>query len=281
MSSLTNGNDYKRGWEEGHQDALSGKDKNFRRMGLSWKYVFHGNAALDSYTEGYNIGYEAGINEKNVVRKVEITNNNKDMDYNSSQAQQFYKEFQALKDLNDNIVVCFCDRIRQVNGQFKSYMSVMVDTGVPAEECKAFEEECYVEDERNFKELFDRIVTFDLRQIRVYLEQIKRQFRAATGMDIGQIVLKTPSASISSSIPQNAVLSSTGIQNYDLQINAICNMMDFLVDQKEELKNHLRNYERDCNNMINNGVPKEICDDYMLNYYQYNYNLIKNISDQI
>jgi hypothetical protein len=281
MSSLTNGNDYRRGWEEGHQDALSGKDKDFHRMGLSWKFAFHGNTALDSYTEGYNIGYEAGINEKNVVRKVEITNNNKDMDYNSSQAQRFLKELEALKNLNDGIVVCFCDRIRQVNGFFKGYMSVMIDTGVPAEECKAFEEKCYVEDERNFSTLYDRIVSYDLPRIRMYIAQIQKQFQTATGTDIGQINLRTPSGSVSSTLPQNAVLNSNGIQNYSLQINAICNLMDFLVDQRDELRQELHVYEQRCMDMINNGVPKEIYDDYIPNYAQSNVNIINKMSAHI
>lgn len=282
MSSVTNGNDYKRGWEEGRQDALNGKDKDYRRMGMSWKFVMHGNTALDSYTDGYNKGYESGINEKNVVRKVEITNNiNNDMDYNSSQAQQFQREIQALKNLNDYLVVQCCDRIRQVDGLFRGYISVMVGTGVPAEECKAFAEKYYVEDKQNFKVFFDRIIRCDLPQIRKYIEQIRKQFQAATGTDIGQINLRLPSNSVSSSLPRNAVLSSNGTQNLGLQIQAICNMMDFLVDQRNELQQTLHDYQRYCNEMINNGVPKQVVDHYVLNYAHTNVGIINRLSGHI
>ena len=69
---IFNGDDYKRGWNEGRKAALEGKDRNFMGMGRSWKFAIHGRVALDSYTDGYKAGYEAGLNEKNTIRKVEV-----------------------------------------------------------------------------------------------------------------------------------------------------------------------------------------------------------------
>lgn len=70
--SVFNGDDYQRGWNEGRKAALEGKDRSFLGMGRSWKFAIHGRFALDRYTDGYKAGYEAGLNEKNVVRKVEV-----------------------------------------------------------------------------------------------------------------------------------------------------------------------------------------------------------------
>jgi hypothetical protein len=57
---LFNSNDYNRGFDDGKNDGYAGDDKNYRRMGRSWKYAIHGNHSLNTYTEGYNQGYLVG-----------------------------------------------------------------------------------------------------------------------------------------------------------------------------------------------------------------------------
>lgn len=275
MSSLTNSNDYKRGWEEGRQDALDGKDKNYSRMGMSWKFVFHGNSALERYAEGYDKGYEAGLNENQVVRKVEIINSTNDMD-NSSRVQDLLREMEALKDLNDFLVVYVCDRVRQVNGLFEKYIEIMAGTGVLVQACETFRTQYYQKDMALFKRLFERIIQYDLPQIRKYIEMLKSQFRVATGRDIGSINLRLPGNSVSVSLPSNAVLTNTGDQSFDVQINAVCNLMDFLVSQRNELQETIRKYEEYCKAMVSNGVPKEITEHYIPNFALENVRLIKN-----
>lgn len=281
MSSLTNGNDYKRGWEDGHLDALSDHDKNFSRMGLSWKFVFHGNTALDSYTDGYNKGYEAGINEKNVVRKVEFINNIDNMDYNSSQAQNILREIEALKNLNDFLVVQLCDRVRQVNGLFAQYITIMAQTGVVVQACQTFQSQYYVKDEALFRSVFERIVNYDLPQIRQYIDLLQTQFQAATGTNYGSINLRTPCSSVTATLPNNAILPTGSSQSFSIQIQAVCNLMDFLVDQRNELQQTIRDYERYCNDMINSGVPKEIVEHYVPNFARENVQLINNVAGNI
>ena len=278
MSGITNGNDYMRGWKEGHQAALDGKDKDYNRMGLSWKFVFHGDFAVSEYTKGYNNGYEAGLNEKEVVRKVELINNNNEMDYNSANLQNFVREMQALQNLNGRLVL-ICNRIRQVNGLFKGYLSVMKDTGVPIQECEEFAEKCYAVDERNFKSIFDRITQYDIPWIRKYMEQIQRQLAAATGMAI-PIELKSPNTNVSAIIPSNAQISAGGPQDYETQIRAICNMMNFMVDQRDEMKETLYKYQQDCDEMIRSGVPKQIVDHYKP-MAEFNWKLIENTYNHI
>lgn len=282
MTNITNGNDYKRGWEEGRQAALEGKDKDFIRMGISWKFVFHGNVALDSYIDGYNKGYESGINEKNVVRKVEITNNSiNDMDYNNSQVQDLIRELQALKNLNDFLVIHYCDRIRQVNGLFRGFITMLADTGIPVQECKEFADKYYVADETNFKALFERVTNYDIPQILAYIEQIRRQYIAATGSDFGQINLKSPSNSIPSTVPRGAKDRKGGPQDYEKQYDAVCDLMDFLVEQRDELQQTIREYERYCQEMINSGVPRQIVEHYVPNYAQPNVSIINRTTSHI
>ena len=270
-----NGNDYKRGWEEGRQAALNGEDKDFSRMGLSWKYVIYGNQALDSYIDGYNHGYEAGLQEKYVVRKVEINNiNNNDMDFNNVNAQDFLTELRSLVELNDFLVVFYCDRIRQINGFFRGYITAMAKTGVPVQACKEFADNFYATDETNFKALYERISNYDLPQIRKYLEQIRRQMFAATGLDVGQINLKTPSDTVPSTVPKGAVDREGNTQDYEKQHNALCDMMDFLVGQRDELRQTILDYEKYCQNMLSSGVPRQIVEQYIPNYAQFNITLI-------
>lgn len=279
MSSITNGNDYKRGWEEGRQAALAGKDKDYSHMGLSWKYVFHGNTALDSYIEGYNKGYDEGLVEKNVVRKVEQINNNQ-MDYSSAHAQDLVREMQSLVDLNDFLVMQCCDRIQQVDSLFKGYITMLADTGIPVQACQEFADKYYITDEANFKALFDRIVQFDQPQILAYIEQIRRQFIAATGSDFGNINIKTPS-NFSPTVPSGAMDRKGGPQDYEKQIDAVCDLMNFLVNQRDELRRTIQDYERYCQNMINSGVPKQVVEHYIPNYAQPNVAIINNTAAHI
>lgn len=58
-----NNDDYRRGYRDGYQDAVNGKDRNYTRSGLSAKFAVYGNSALDSYIEGYNEGYRIGLRE--------------------------------------------------------------------------------------------------------------------------------------------------------------------------------------------------------------------------
>lgn len=63
--SWLNSNDYKRGYEDGFNDAKNNKDKNYNRSGMSLKFVIHGPEAIKSYCEGYDEGYRIGCRKKN------------------------------------------------------------------------------------------------------------------------------------------------------------------------------------------------------------------------
>jgi hypothetical protein len=112
MSFLT-GNDYKRGFESGYNDAFNGKDKwNLRAnfvMGWSLKFAIHGNIALDTFAQGYNDGYYEGIKVKNAIHKVELTNSTENIILKNntnklnlktnSMTQNYEQQLQALIEL--------------------------------------------------------------------------------------------------------------------------------------------------------------------------------------
>lgn len=264
MSSLTNSNDYQRGWNDGHRAALMGKDKDYSRMGVSIKFVIHGSKALDTYTKGYNDGYESGIKEKNVIHKVQIINNDTTMS-NQQTGQNFLREIEGLKNLNDFLAI-LCDRIMQVKSQYQGYMQVMRDTGIPVQQCDVFENTYFAVDSQNFKLLFERIVNFDLPQIKKYIEQIAGQFQQATGQSIGNINLRKPNMSTSIIQPRQAVTRTGGTQDLEKQADAGCDLMDFLVAQRDELSRSNDEYKRYCTEMLDTGVPKQMFNHYVTNY---------------
>jgi hypothetical protein len=69
-----NSNDFNRGYLEGKQTAIDGKDKSYVNMGKSWKFWLHGSNALSSYTEGYNLGYLDGMRGDNKVSNAQNIN---------------------------------------------------------------------------------------------------------------------------------------------------------------------------------------------------------------
>lgn len=71
VESVFNGNDRLRGFNDGKKDAEAGRSPNYVRMGLSLKFAIHGQIALDSYVEGYDMGYNEVL-RKSVTQKVEM-----------------------------------------------------------------------------------------------------------------------------------------------------------------------------------------------------------------
>lgn len=266
MSAITNSNDYKRGWEDGRKAAVAGENKDYSHMGKSWKFVIHGNKALDTYIQGYNDGYTVGIKEKNVTHKVQILNDN-DMSQ-QAKGQDFLRELEALTDLND-FLVYFYDRVMHVQNQYKGYIQVMIDTGVPKQQCDVYTKEYFSQDEQNFKALLNKIENNDLPRIKGYIDQISGQLQEASGMSFN-MNLKKPDSSSRPSVPSEAVSRTGGPQDLEKQADASCDLMDFLVERRDELHEHNEEYKKYCYNLLQNGVPQQYFDDYVNNFAQQN-----------
>lgn len=108
-NKVLNSNDQQRGYEEGKQMAIDGKDKSYVGMGMSWKYWLHGNNALNSYTEGYDLGYLDGLREKNQISTVKIVNSKEkshgvDEDKNLERLDEGQKRMEKYeKSVRDNL----------------------------------------------------------------------------------------------------------------------------------------------------------------------------------
>ncbi len=61
---IFNSNDYKRGYEDGYRDAKAGKEKSYVSSGKSMKYWINGDAAIDTYNQGYDEGYRIGMRDR-------------------------------------------------------------------------------------------------------------------------------------------------------------------------------------------------------------------------
>jgi len=62
--SILNSNDYKRGHDDGYKDGFNNIDKRYFKSGLSIKFAIHGSKAIDTYNQGYNVGYEKGCYDR-------------------------------------------------------------------------------------------------------------------------------------------------------------------------------------------------------------------------
>lgn len=190
-------------------------------------------------------------------------------------AQNLVRELEALEQLYNFLVGEICDKLTNLNSSFRGYINIMVSTGIPKQECEEFSEKYYSDDETNFKAIFEQIVTADLPQIKNYMEQIERQFQAATNSSYGGFRLMSPSPA-SSQAPSGASERDNSVQDYELQIDAICDFMDFLVSQKEGLFQTINAYERYCNSLLEYGVPKQVVDHYVNNYALSNVRFIRD-----
>ena len=198
----------------------------------------------------------------------------------NTNGQNFVRELMALKDLNDFLVLV-CNRIMQVNGAYKNYIDIMEETGVPIQECEAYRNQYFAEDEKHFKELHTQITNADLPQIKKYIEHISIQFQQATGMNYGGLDLKTPDMSVSNTAPKNATTRTGGAQDYEKQADAGCDLMDFLVEQCNEIRTTISDYKKYCQEMLNNGVPQQVYKHYVGNFAVPNIQKIDNIATHI
>ena len=197
---------------------------------------------------------------------------------NSANVQSLLRELEALKALNDFLVTNICDRLSQVAGLFCGYITIMAATGVPVQECEEFISKYYLVDENNFKNLIGNIKDGDLPMIRKYIDQIVKQL-GSIGYNIGSINLRTPSQS-SSSVPN--IQTQTGrVQDYVRQLNALCNFMDFLVGERNELLHTIKDYQDCCNKMLEWGVPRQVMEHYVQNFARTNVGLMNKTTAHI
>lgn len=270
---MWSGDDYKRGWEDGHRDALEGKDRNTIRMGYSLRFLCLGRPALETYTEGYHQGYAQGMAQRHVVHRVApetsaiFANQQNNYQQNNNMvhtSQDFTRELQALKDLNE-FLVKFVNRNIMEEGlnEYHGAIQVLIDSGVPRQQCEFYINNYFQADKTSFQNLLTHIVDVDLPRIRLYMEEIDKHMQAATGMSAGDPHLSQPDIAPRPKRPRKIVSRQGGIADLEVQADAICDFGVFLKEMIEALHYSLREYEQYCNGLLEVGVPQQMYSDYL------------------
>lgn len=120
--SILNSNDYKRGHKDGYNDGYNDIDKRYFKSGLSMKFAIHGSKAIDTYNQGYNVGYEVGCNarlssEKPPTVKIETPK----QETNNKQANTF------SNNLKSNNMQRGIDGQIDLLQQMKQFLSTLID----------------------------------------------------------------------------------------------------------------------------------------------------------
>lgn len=150
---IFNSNDFNRGYNDGYDAGLSGKEKDYTRMGMSLKFAFNGSKALDTYTNGYNKGYEKGISDKNskrIPQKVEITEsiNNSSNNKYYSQNSKYSSTMSSLQDYQIqleqlNQLVSFLNQFKETMderlSEYRHHINVMRENGLSVQTSDRFE----------------------------------------------------------------------------------------------------------------------------------------------
>ena len=153
-------------------------------------------------------------------------------------------------------------------------MSSLEESGVPVEFCYEFEEKYYQVDEQNLKAMISNITTRDLPEIKMYSDALLPQLRYASGGLVPDIKLMTPDISSSAVTPNCLTSRKGGPQDFEVQLNAICDIMDFLVDQRDQMTMYAGLYKEHCKKLEENGVETHIAQRYDVNFAQPNLMLL-------
>ncbi len=140
--SILNSDDSQRGYHDGYEAGISGKEKNFVRSGMSWKFALHGSPAIDSYNAGYNKGYAKGCYDRNSKGKPQTvrietgkqTNNNTFHEKPNimSEGQVIRKQIRQLKQFRSFLEV-FKDELDNKRIRLKKEVSQCQGLGLPDE----------------------------------------------------------------------------------------------------------------------------------------------------
>lgn len=194
------------------------------------------------------------------------------------QQGRMYKAFESLyKFLVNNI----CNNLVNVASLFQGFINLLEESGVPEEKCIEYRTQCYADDEIKFRALYDNITSHELKWIHDRVEDLRAQMRVSgDGMDPGPLNVQPPNQ-ISSITPKQFNIRTGNEQQYITQLHALCDFMNFLVEQRDSINNILKFYSQILNDMLQEGVPKEVMYVYWQNFGQPNGNLVKNIQHHI
>ena len=192
--------------------------------------------------------------------------------------QQLERELKALKELSIFVSEKFCDEFSQAKANMQSYIISMVCSGVPFEQCQKFTNDYYKVDEANFKDLYNNVFYNDLSRINEYAFHIQREIESITG-SWPDFDVRYPRTNISAT--ESAEARSSDVQDYQIQCEAVCDFMDFITDMLQNLIRVMYDYKKSWGKMLEEGVPRQVADDYYDNCFPKNEKFVARITDHL
>ncbi len=284
------------GYEDGYNDGLAGKPKNYVHMVQSKtavKFAIGGDLALDSYIEAYKRGYDKGQEDAHSIKKVEITDqtkNNKktkvmekdnylEDDYLENSEEEFDEETEeecqsiikginALVKLYNFLIRDCCDRLQGIKIPLSDQVKNLARTGVPIEACHTVNHEYIPVDWENFDALYNNIVESDL----VLLEQmIKKQqeYYTAVSDEIYEPTLYTlnEKTECQTNIIRRA---DNGTQSLSLQKSGFQAFIDYLDRRIDDIFKICSKYNSFTESLGEIGLPEEYHEQYKEECYETN-----------
>jgi|GEM_PF-943755 len=210
MTDIFNSNDYRRGFLDGQKDAEAGKDKNFRKMGMSAKFAIYGNKVLDTYIQGYNAGYQEAM-RKSIAQKVVLedaltspstksapstTSTNvsyrstrnynpqtiNKAQYSPSNSNNMTQSLQLQLEKLEQLEQFLCSTIEDLTERMKIYndrVAALREEGLSIEIADNYEERYCNPDRQLLQRLTENMENADLQYIRRNIEKLHAQLEAA------------------------------------------------------------------------------------------------------
>lgn len=251
FDAIFNGDDYQRGAEDGKKAAKEGRDRDFSDMHKSWKFVFHGSSALNSYAEGYKRGYDIGLFQKD---NINITTDN--MSNNSGQVYE--REMEALLSLY-NFLVEQCNRLIYVAASYGQVVNFMAEAGISKEAVATYSNRFQAEDIKHLGDLWTHIKETDLFHIQTYMQMISEMsYRTDHPVEVPNLPVPETDQSGEHKMNSRAYHS----QSLTDQADAVAEMIDFLASEYNAIKEAQQDYLLRCQKLEEDGVPREMCEHY-------------------
>lgn len=169
--TLTNSNEYDRGFKEGYADGMSGKAKDYHYV--SAKSFIHGDKSMDTYTQGYDEGYQLGMINKQGVNTNILNTNNK----MSQEAKSYTQQLNLLRELKSSLSVLQTN-LNNVAIEYQKSVEHLAGEGLFAENVKILSTYHLAETKKQISELNDHITANDINFINRtsrYIEELKKK----------------------------------------------------------------------------------------------------------
>lgn len=142
MKNILNKNDFDLGYKNGFDDATNNIKKRYNGM-VSIKSLIFGDFTMQTYINGYDLGYLDGLRNKNIVKTVniptEITkiqpNNNETnltIKNNNMSIQKIEIQLDSLRQLQ-TYLVSFATDLKNHMSQYNDRVHALRESGLPDE----------------------------------------------------------------------------------------------------------------------------------------------------